>query len=192
VGIPGNHDGDVDPQTGESSLEGFVRNFCSQAAVHTPEAKDAPRTAMTQPNVYWTLLTPLVTIIGLYSNCPEGGQLSQAQIDWVQAGVGSAPKDRALIVAAHHPIYLAYGPKHGSPHLYGVLEAAVQASDRVPELVLTGHVHNYQRFTGQLKGKDVPMIVVGAGGYNAQLHVLHNAFHTAKLPLTLPGGGGIL
>jgi hypothetical protein len=26
---------------------------------------------MTQPNVYWTLLTPLVTIIGLYSNCLE-------------------------------------------------------------------------------------------------------------------------
>jgi hypothetical protein len=37
---------------------------------------------MTQPYVYWTLLTPLVTIIGLYGNCPEGGQLSQAQINW--------------------------------------------------------------------------------------------------------------
>ncbi len=192
IAIPGNHDGDVDPQTGESSLEGFVRNFCSQAPTHTPEAKDAPRTAMTQPNVYWTLLTPLVTIIGLYSNCPEGGQLSQAQIDWFQSELSSAPEDRALIVAVHHPIYSAFGNKPGSQHLYGVLESAVQAASRVPELVLTGHVHDYQRFTGTLAGKDVPMIVAGAGGYNARLHVLHKAFHTAKLPLTLPGAGGIL
>lgn len=58
--------------------------------------------------------------------------------------------------------------------------------------MLTGHVHNYQRFTGQLAGNDVPMIVAGAGGYNARLHVLHKAFHTAKLPLTLAGAGGVL
>jgi hypothetical protein len=147
---------------------------------------------MTQPNVYWSLLTPLVTIIGLYSNCPEGGQLSQAQIDWFHSELSSAPKDRALIVAVHHPIYSAFGNKPGSQHLHSVLEAGVRAARRVPELVLTGHVHNYQRFVGQLAGKDVPMIVAGAGGYNARLHVLHKAFHKAKLPLTLPGAGGIL
>ena len=192
VAIPGNHDGDQNPQTGESSLEGFVRNFCSQAPVRTKEAQDAPRTAMTQPNVYWTFLTPLITIIGLYSNCPEGGQLSQEQINWLQSELGAAPKDRALIVAVHHPIYSAYGSKPGSQHLYGVLEAAVQAAGRIPELVLSGHVHNYQRFTGTLAGKDVPMIVAGAGGYNAKLHVLHKAFHQAKLPITMPGAGGIL
>jgi hypothetical protein len=70
--IPGNHDGDVDPNDQfnkpSDSLKGFVRNFCSQAAVHLPEASDAPRDAMTQPNVYWTLNTPLATIIGLYTN----------------------------------------------------------------------------------------------------------------------------
>jgi acid phosphatase type 7 len=192
VAIPGNHDGDENPQTGESSLEGFVRNFCSQAAVTTPEAQDSPRTAMTQPNVYWTFLTPLVTFIGLYSNCPEGGQLSQEQINWFQGELTAAPKDRALIVAVHHPIYSAYGPKPGSQHLYGVLESTVQAAGRIPELVLSGHVHNYQRFTGTLSGKDVPMIIAGAGGYNAQLHVLHKAFHQAKLPISMPGAGGIL
>ena len=190
--IPGNHDGDMDVQTGETSLQGFVRNFCSQSPVHTAEAKDAPRTAMTQPNVYWTLLTPLVTIIGLYSNCPEGGQLSQAQIDWFKSELTGAPDDRAVIVAVHHPLYSAYGSKPGSTVLYGVLESAVKAAGRVPELILTGHVHDYQRFTGQLAGKNVPMIIAGAGGYNAKLHTLHKAFHTAKLPVTLPGAGGIL
>lgn len=192
VAIPGNHDGDENPQTGESSLEGFVRNFCSQAAVTTPEAQDSPRTAMTQPNVYWTFLTPLATFVGLYSNCPEGGQLSQDQINWFQGELAAAPKDRALIVAVHHPIYSAYGPKPGSQHLYAVLESTVQAAGRIPELVLSGHVHNYQRFTGTLSGKDVPMIIAGGGGYNARLHILHKAFHQAKLPITMPGAGGIL
>ncbi len=192
VAIPGNHDGDIDPQTGESSLDGFVRNFCTQVPTHTPEGKDAPRTTMTQPNVYWTLLTPLVTIIGLYSNCPEGGQLSQTQIDWFQGELSSAPTDRAVIVAVHHPIYSAYGSKPGSQHLKGVLESAVQSSGRIPELVLTGHVHDYQRFTGTLNGQDVPRIVAGAGGYNARLHVLHKAFHRAKLPITMPGSDGVL
>jgi hypothetical protein len=192
VAIPGNHDGDIDPLTKETTLEGFVRNFCAQTAVHTPEASDAPRTAMTQPNVYWTLLTPLVTIIGLYSNCPEGGQLSQAQIDWFESELKAAPDDRAVIVAVHHPLYSAYGSKPGSQVLHGAIDNAVQASGRVPELVLTGHVHDYQRFTGQLGGKDVPIIIAGAGGYNAKLHVLDAAFHKAKLPATIPGGGGIL
>ena len=62
----------------------------------------------------------------------------------------------------------------------------------MPELVLGGHVHDYQRFTGQLAGKNVPMIIAGAGGYNLKLHTLHKAFHDAKLPVTLGNGGGSL
>jgi hypothetical protein len=192
VAIPGNHDGDIDPQTGETTLEGFVRNFCSQVPAHTPEAKDATRTTMTQPNVYWTLGTPLLTIVGLYSNCPEGGQLSQAQIDWLQSELKSAPEDRALIVAVHHPIYSAYGSKPGSQHLKGVLESATAAAGRTPDLVLSGHVHNYQRFTGVLNGKNVPMIIAGAGGYNAKLHVLANIFHSSRLPIQMTGSDGQL
>lgn len=192
VAIPGNHDGDVDPQTGEGTLQGFVRNFCSQIPGHTSEARDATRTTMTQPNVYWTLLTPLVTLIGLYSNCPEGGKLSQAQIDWLQSELASAPKHCALIVAIHHPIYSAYGPKPGSQHLYSVLETAVQTAGRLPDLVLSGHVHNYQRFTGVLNGKNVPFIVAGAGGYNKQLHTLANIFHTSKLPIAMKNSTGQL
>jgi hypothetical protein len=192
VAIPGNHDGDIDPQTGEGSLEGFVRNFCSQAPTHTPEGGDAPRTAMTQPNVYWTLLTPLVTIIGLYSNCPEGGQLSQTQINWFESELTNAPTDRPVIVAVHHPIYSAYGSKPGSQHLKAVLENAVKVAGRTPELILGGHVHNYQRFTGTLNGHEVPMIVAGAGGYNAQLHVLAKVFHNTKLPITMVGSDGVL
>jgi hypothetical protein len=36
VAIPGNHDGDVNPATGESSLQAFVRNFCAQSGCAAP------------------------------------------------------------------------------------------------------------------------------------------------------------
>lgn len=190
--IPGNHDGDVNPNAPEPSLAAFVRNFCAQTPVHTPEAQDSARQAMTQPNVYWTLEAELATIIGLYSNCPEGGQLSQAQIAWFQSELAAAPNDGALIVAVHHPIYSAYGPHPGSQHLKDVFEAACQASGRIPDLVLTGHVHNYQRFTAGLAGRDVTFVVAGAGGYNQKLHILAQEFHTTKPPIQMPGSEGTL
>lgn len=174
--IPGNHDGDVDPNDQfnqpSDSLKGFVRNFCAQAAVHMPEADDAPRDAMTQPNVYWTLTTPLATFIGLYTNVPEGGLLGQDQVDWFQNELAAAPPDRALILALHHPICSAYGHHPGSPHLKAVIETGCQKANRTPDLILTGHVHDYQRFNASINGKTVVTLVVGAGGYNQKLHTL--------------------
>lgn len=67
--IPGNHDGDTQVRPGdepdsEPTLKGFVTNFCDSQ----PHYLSAYRPTMTQPYVYWTLDTPLATIIGLYSN----------------------------------------------------------------------------------------------------------------------------
>jgi hypothetical protein len=73
VAVPGNHDGEN--LAVDSTLDGFIYNFCAGSPVPRPEAQDSPRTAMTQPYVYWTLLTPLVNIVGLYSNVPEGGEI---------------------------------------------------------------------------------------------------------------------
>jgi hypothetical protein len=71
--IPGNHDGDRLSDASPPSLEGFMRNFCQTTPVHQPEAGDNPRTAMTQPYCYWALEAAFVTIVGLYTNCPEHG-----------------------------------------------------------------------------------------------------------------------
>lgn len=190
--IPGNHDGDVDPLAPEKSLAAFVNNFCAASPVHRPEAMDSPRDAMTQPNVYWTLETELATFIGLYSNCPEGGQIEPAQASWFESELAAAPRDRALIVAVHHPIYSAYGPHPGSQHLKNVFEQAFQASNRIPDLVLAGHVHNYQRFSAATQNKQVTFIVAGAGGYNQRLHTLAPEFHQGKPPYQMPGSDGTL
>jgi len=192
LAIPGNHDGDVDPATGEKSLQAFVRNFCAVSPGHSPDAKDAPRDTLTQPNVYWTLEAPFVTIIGLYSNCPEGGEIHPDQAAWLQGELKSAPTDKALIVAVHHPIYSAFGPHPGSQHLQSILEAACTQASRIPDAVFSGHVHNYQRFNGQLCGKQVPFFIAGAGGYNHRLHVLSQKIHKARLPIAMPGSVGTL
>jgi hypothetical protein len=153
---------------------------------------DSPRDAMTQPNVYWTLRTPLATIIGLYSNCPEGGVLKADQIAWLETELKTAPAGMALILAVHHPLYSAYGPHPGSQALYSVIDGACRTAGRTPHLVLSGHVHDYQRFTGALAGKSVPCIIAGAGGYNLKLHTLSKVFHQTKLPIAMKGSGGVL
>ena len=71
--IPGNHDGDVDPNDPAPSLRAFTDNFCAATPHVTKDAGESTRDAMTQPNPYFTLNTPLATFIGLYTNVPEGG-----------------------------------------------------------------------------------------------------------------------
>ena len=187
MAIPGNHDGDVNPTTGETSLQAFVRNFCAQSAVISPDNLEAPRRTMTQPNVFWTLNTPLVTIIRMYSNCPEGGQVSDTQRQWFVSELQAADKKLPIILAIHHPIYSAYGPHPGSSRLKSLLEESCQEAKRAPDVVLTGHVHNYQRFSAPLfDKKNVPFIVAGAGGYKKNLHVLSRDFHEALDKKRLP------
>lgn len=46
------------------------------------------------------------------------------------------------------------------------VQHAINDSRRVPNLVLTAHVHNYQRITREIaKGVQTPFLVAGAGGY---------------------------
>jgi hypothetical protein len=164
--IPGNHDGDIDPSNPSvPSLAAFVENFCATEPHLSLEAGDSGRDTMTQPNVYWTLEAPFVTFIGLYTNVPEGGWMDDDQIAWLQSELSGAPQDKALIVAMHHPIYSMDIYHTGSAYMASILDQAIQASGRIPDAVFAGHVHNYQRFTRSLNGRDVPYIVAGAGGY---------------------------
>src|SRR5690606_11258872 len=49
-------------------------------------------------------------------------------------------------------------------------ETAFAVSGILPDMVCSGHVHNYQRFSKRYENeKQVPYIVAGAGGY-ADLH----------------------
>ena len=178
--VPGNHDGENLP--GENTLDGFVRNFCARQAVKMPEAQDSHRTAMIQPNVYWTLLTPLASIVGLYSNVPAGGDIRAPQTDWLVKELKTLPKNLPLFVALHHPIYSADDHHSGSTYMKDVLEAAATTAGRHPDMILAGHVHNYQRLTKTLaNGTQVPYLVTGAGGYH-NLHYIMKVNGAKMIP----------
>jgi hypothetical protein len=165
ISIPGNHDGDP-INSSQVSLDGWVRYFMQPDAHVNPESQDAPRATMSQPNVYFTLNCPFVTIIGMYTNVPEGGSIDSIQQQWLTNEFDSAPKDKALIVALHHPIYSFDDHHSGSARMADAIQAAINDSRRVPNMVLTAHVHDYQRFERDLVGDSpTPFLVIGHGGY---------------------------
>jgi acid phosphatase type 7 len=177
--IPGNHDGDPEDD-GEPSLQAFMENFCSSTPELPAKWAEFNRTTIDQPNCYWTLTDELVTIIGLYTNVPSGGVIQQDQQEWLVGELKAAPKDRALIVALHHPPYSCDAHHGGSAAMGKTLDAAFSAAGAWPDLILSGHVHDYQRFnrtfptvedsTDPTKDYVIPYIVCGAGGY----HNLHS------------------
>lgn len=188
--IAGNHDGDTatrpgDPVDTEPSLFGFMRNFCDAASHH-----DSPyRPTMTQPYVYWTLDTPFATIIGLYSNVDGtlDARGTSEQQQWLLNQVTNAPKDKALLIAVHHPPYSLDTTHGGYPDIEIALDRIIQATGRIPTAVLSGHVHSYQRFERALGEKKVPYIVAGAGGYANTYNLLHK-IETSANGKPLPAG----
>lgn len=177
--IAGNHDGDTrvekktDQPDNEPSLEGFFENFCA------PQQKylSAYRPTMTQPYVYWTLdAPPYATIIGLYSNVdgsldPVNGSQQQT---WFEQQLRAADPQQCLILAVHHPCFSLDTDHGGYPDILAALQDAAKASGRWPDIVIGGHVHNYQRFTQQLdNGNQIPHLVIGDGGYAHNVNVMH-------------------
>lgn len=195
--IPGNHDGDTavrpgDEPDAESSLYGFMQNFCSPM----PSRFFKHRTTMTQPYCYWKLEAPFVHIIGLYSNVD--GQLdargTYQQQSWVVDQLKSLPQDKWAIVAVHHPCFSLDSTHGGYGEILSALDSAFGSSGRLPDMVLSAHVHDYQRFSRDFDGVSVPYIVAGGGGYANSaraLHKLQKKLHIRHLPFrtTLQGVG---
>lgn len=192
--IPGNHDSFVVPGVApdQTPLKTFQRNFCSSQSVITPEARSLHRTAMTQPGVYYALEAPFVRIIALFSNAlenpgvisSENGRwpgVSDVQLEFLTAQFKKAKGyDGALIVAVHHPPF-SYGPpsnKVSSGTSHGASTAMLRDIDVIakkagvyPHAFISGHAHNYQRYTRTVKGfgkepYDVPFVVCGDGGHH--------------------------
>lgn len=178
--IPGNHDGMVSPSIkGLKSLGGFMENFCTATPAHNPEAQGVFRTTMTQPGVYFTLDAPFVKIIGLYSNTSEGATqgvisgkiVGSAQLTFLQQQLQTAAQQRksgdhrALIIAVHHPPFTGSKNHAPSSNVLTDLDAACKTAGIMPDIVLSGHAHLYERYTRYVGGNQIPFIVAGMGGY---------------------------
>jgi hypothetical protein len=197
VAVPGNHDGMPLPP-GQTTLDGFLQNFCTLSPVTNPQSMSSGRTTMTQPNVYWTLDAPFATIVGLYTNISEtDGQLDATQIAWLRSELAVAATDRALLLTMHHPAISADSTYGGADTMYQLIDTAAAGAGRWPDLILAGHVHNYQRFTRTVttgaptsEQIQVPYVVAGGGGYH-NLHLLAADAAAATLPWPMPNLPGV-
>jgi hypothetical protein len=78
-----------------------------------------------------------------------------------------------VIVAVHHAPFSLDTSHGGYPDILASIDRAVSATGRIPDVVLSGHVHNYQRFSRKIGAKTVPYIVAGAGGYANTAKLMH-------------------
>lgn len=191
--IAGNHDGMVAPKSGAQTLAAFLENFCTagQPPHRTPESGELVRTAQIQPGVYFTFEAPFVRILCLYSNTLEdpgvisdqGGTfpyLGQTQVTYLKAALQRIKDENfagAILIAVHHPPYVALrqqtgdtnpavaGNHGGSSNMLKDIDAACAEVGVWPHAVLSGHAHNYQRFTRVQDGRQTPFIVAGNGGH---------------------------
>jgi hypothetical protein len=172
VAIPGNHDGDTTDDPTRAPLDTFMANFCAPTPALPPGAEEYGRDTETLPYCDWTLDAAAVTIVGLYTNVPSGGHLEPEQVTWLTQECRDADPQKPLIVALHHPPYSIDQHHGGSQRMGTALDTAFAGAGREPDMVLSGHVHDYQRFTRVMaSGKSVPYIVSGNGGYH-NLHKL--------------------
>ena len=187
--IAGNHDGVVLPPPAGSglvsdSLSAFLANFCAPGFTHSPDASGISRTTMIQPGVYFTLEAPFVRILGIYSNIlenpgvisstkdPSTGvaafpNLSDLQLDYLEAALTRIKKDKfagAVLLAVHHPPY-AIGKHSGSMVMLKEIDAVCARVGVWPHAILSGHAHNYQRYTRTINSRQIPFHVIGNGGH---------------------------
>ena len=212
LAIPGNHDSFILPgtATADDPLTIFSRNFCGTSIVVTKEAGSLHRTCMTQPGVYFALDAPFVRIVGLFSNALEDpGVISSEttkgkakwptvpdyQLDFLTAQlqqIKTSNYQGAVVLAVHHPPF-TYSPasggsgggKHyGSPIMLSQIDAICKQTGVYPHAIISGHAHNYQRFTRALtfagKNYSVPFIICGDSGHNVS--ALTSASFGKKVP----------
>lgn len=149
-------------------LEAFAEQFC--APPHTAGISRRRR-AQHQPNIYWTLEHEWVTIVGLYTGVPEGGMLDRRQLSWLTDELNAARAEVTLILAMHHPVFSADRIHGSNLALRDALDDCFDRARRVPDAIFSAHAHNYQRFTRNFDGREVPYVVAGSGGFH-ELHGL--------------------
>lgn len=187
--IPGNHDGKTSKHQSKSGIVHFQENFCDPDRGLSPDNTTDNRKAMCQPYPYWRLETPITTIIGLYTNDINAGQLDDPTSDdnpqyrWLVktlAEIKQRTEPKALVLALHYPPYSGGANFHerGDPNLGPtprrgrlkplavLLQQAYRETDQYPDVVLSAHAHLYQRITYQhAGGREIPYMIVGSGGH---------------------------
>src|ERR1700739_978392 len=198
--------GQTAPAPGDPSLSlsGFYANFCTPQVQHSSDAASIARTTMTQPGVYFTLEAPFVRILGIYSNMlenpgvisptkdPKTGKVNfpnvpDVQLAYLEAALTRVKQEKfagAVILAVHHPPY-TFGKHVTSLVMLKEIDAICDKVGVWPHAVMSGHAHNYQRYTRTLGSRQIPYVVCGNGGHPPLAKLSVDT--TLRTPIAMPG-----
>ena len=100
----------------------------------------------------------------------DGGNtvLDNRQITFLTTALGRVKSDNftgAVIIAVHHPPFTGGSVHGGSPRMLTDIDSACKKAGVWPHAVLSGHAHNYQRFTRTVNNLQIPYVVAGCGGH---------------------------
>jgi 3',5'-cyclic AMP phosphodiesterase CpdA len=102
-------------------------------------------------------------------------------LDQTLANIGEAGDAKALVIGTHHPPYSS-GGHSPSAEMLDQIDQVCKRNRVAPHAMLTGHSHNYQRYTRQTNFGagivQIPYIVAGCGGH-AESQVI--AAHKQKI-----------
>ena len=100
----------------------------------------------------------------------------------------------AVILAVHHPPF-TYTPQsggsgggthYGSPFMLADIDTVCKSVGVYPHAIISGHAHNYQRYTRKLtfngKNYSVPFVICGDGGHNVDTLVKSSFSKKASEP----------
>lgn len=180
--VPGNHDWD------DGGLHGFMFHFCGRddeppgilravpallrpvwrrpAAPEpaTAEARAARRAAVPQPlqpGPYFALDAGPVLVLG--ADLGLRGSLDRDQADWLRRLARADPRPKVLV--AGKPVW--YEGKYGPPPVEGggTLDDIVREPAHGFVAVVSGEIHNYQRYPVPVEGgRTIQYVVAGGGG----------------------------
>ena len=94
--------------------------------------------------------------------------LNDDQLMYLQTALARCKSETftgAVLVAVHHPPFTGGVNHGGSPRMLQDMDDAATKAGFWPHVVLSGHSHNYQRYTRTVSGLTIPYIVAGMGGH---------------------------
>ncbi len=99
----------------------------------------------------------------------------------------------ALLIAVHHPPYVAAATAipttpvvaEASPEILAEIDAVCETAGVWPHAFLSGHAHNYQRFTRTQAKRQTPFLVIGNGGHAVNA-LTHKGSPTLRTPMAQP------
>jgi Bacterial Ig-like domain/Calcineurin-like phosphoesterase len=162
--IPGNHE----YQTAGAS--GYFDYFSATPSAPVPNTTANP--GLTPGKGYYSYDLGSWHMISLNSNCSfvAGGGCAAGsdQVAWLKADL-AAHSNACTLAYWHHPRFSSGSTSGGNSNMKPFWEALYAAK---ADVVLNGHVHNYERFAPQTPtgvadpAKGIREFVVGTGGYS--------------------------